>query len=86
VLWHERVEGGESKSGIWAIGIHSIAARCLVDTKTICESEAAASWAVADPCAVVEAERARDAAREREAHPKGASKMLSEALGCVSGA
>ena len=82
---HERVEGGEVfKSDVWATGIHSIVARCLVVTKTNGESEAAAFCAVADPCALADAESARDAARERDAQPKGASSMLSEALGCAS--
>ena len=82
---HERVEGGEVfKSDVWAMGIHSIVARCRVDTRTKGESEAAASCAGADPCALVEAESARDAARERDAQPKGASSMLSEALGCAT--
>ena len=83
---HERVEDGKvSKSGDWAIGIHSIVARCLLDTRTNGESEAAASCAWADPSALVEAESVRAAARERDAQPKGASRILSEAFGCAWG-
>ena len=83
---HERVEGGEVfEPDVWAIGIHSIVARCLGVTTTKGESEAAALWAAADPCAFGCAGSIRDVARERAAHPKDASNMFSEGLGLVPG-
>ena len=80
------VEGGAvSISALWVIGIHSIVARCRMDSHTIGASSTRFSWTAVGLGALLGTENARDAARESDATPKGAWSIASADRTCVSG-